>query len=535
VTSYRKSQKSWGARREHFPSVLFEYQRRNRAKNPGDNIGFLHTTHKGQKVYLLDTEGYPIKDFKVLPMALSTKLEGFRIEAYKRLDDRIKLSDIQARMMPVWNAKKRELAVPGTNVLNMRMLRVRRRHRCLAWGTGGDTAFQQVMDREMTKKMVKENTTKALRPLSKKEVTYLEQVSYGTRLKRAGEDRKLSDDVRFAKWMLVSSLAKMGIEVTQEQFEFATRTIRGVTFQVARTRTPVGAKALKVRRVQDRVDRLPLVDADGEEWEDDEEEEDNDEDVDSDGEIEDDDIIGEVEGEARFDQVEPQHQLFEPKPQFEHDDAAENDLVISSSHNSQHQSSTEPSPFGLLAKIVASNAKHVSATITTENPQIGSNQGQSVQDLTDQDTFDQDIQADDEYREEAFEGPLAREPWRQNFNPNDTFLRRNGQVVFEYPDPLLCGTPIYYPDPSLPRRRIWDNIAAQSTSLGIYQDQGPSQAARSTAPSSNTGTQGGHQSKKRRLALEDSTQDSVNEGVGSKEVCSQPESNSVLELCTDNY
>lgn len=470
-------------------------------------------------------------------MTLSTNLEGFRIEAYKRFDDRIKLCDLQDRMMPVWNPKKKALQIPQSNDLNMRMLRVRRIHRCLAWGVGGGTAFRQVMEHEMTKKMIKENTTKALRPLSKKEVAYLEQVGYGTSLDRAGAKRKLSDEERYAKWMQVSSLTKMGKEVTQDKFELATRIIRGVSFQVARIRNPEGKKALKARRVQDRIDSWPWVDPnkeelDDEDCEDEDGEDEDDEGENSENEIEEGGIIGKVVGEDQSDRWESQHHPFEPEFHFEQDGVEGNDSVHSFSHE-DHQSSNKLSTFELhLAKIVASNARRAS-TIATGDPRSGSHQGRSVQGPTDQDTFDEDVQAHDEYHEAALEEALVHEPWRQDSAPRDTLLRRNGEVVLEYPDPLQYGFPTYYPDPNVPRDQVWGNGVVQQSSRDIYQDP-RCQKQHTTASATNPSTQGRLQSKKRRLTLDDRTQDRVNEAVGGNEVRTRPESTSCWEYSTDN-
>jgi hypothetical protein len=202
---------------------------------------------------LLDSEGYPIKYFSILPLTLSTQLEGFRIEAFRRMDNRITMNDLRARMMPVWNQNRGEKAVPAENVFNMRAGRFRQTHRCMKWGGYGDKPFRDVLLHEMTPAMDQGNTTRDLTPLSKKEVKWLEWASNGTRSQRAGS-RKLSDDDRHAKWSQTSVLKEAGFTVTEPEYEFRTINIRGITFHMTRIRNPLSEKARDLRQQQDKVE-----------------------------------------------------------------------------------------------------------------------------------------------------------------------------------------------------------------------------------------------------------------------------------------
>ncbi|KAI9844355.1 MAG: hypothetical protein M1837_005659 [Sclerophora amabilis] len=85
-------------------------------------------------VDLLDESGEPVrdpltgkrlKDYPFLPRKISTKVEGWRMEAYARLDGRITVDDLLGRMV----TRNR----PSGNVLNMRRRRYREDNTVLAW------------------------------------------------------------------------------------------------------------------------------------------------------------------------------------------------------------------------------------------------------------------------------------------------------------------------------------------------------------------------------------------------------------------
>ena len=55
-----------------------------------------HLKYDGKLV--VDFRGEPLRDFSSLPLVISSKVEGWRIEAWMRSDSRIKMTDIMARM-----------------------------------------------------------------------------------------------------------------------------------------------------------------------------------------------------------------------------------------------------------------------------------------------------------------------------------------------------------------------------------------------------------------------------------------------------
>ncbi|KAI9762615.1 MAG: hypothetical protein M4579_000233 [Chaenotheca gracillima] len=69
--------------------------------------------------------GKRLKDYPFLPRKISTKVEGWRLETWCRMDSRVNIDDFHARMVP----RNR----PTGNVINMRRRRFREDHTVLAW------------------------------------------------------------------------------------------------------------------------------------------------------------------------------------------------------------------------------------------------------------------------------------------------------------------------------------------------------------------------------------------------------------------
>ena len=79
--------------RAHWPRVLDFWARPNPWNNPTYNVGFMR--YKGHLV--LDYSGEPINDFRI-PLTISSRVEGLRVQAWLRSDNRLTLADIEARM-----------------------------------------------------------------------------------------------------------------------------------------------------------------------------------------------------------------------------------------------------------------------------------------------------------------------------------------------------------------------------------------------------------------------------------------------------
>ena len=87
--------------RQHWPDVLTLWDRPNPWNNPTYEIGFMK--YKGRTV--LDYNDKPIRNFRI-PATISSKVEGLRMEAWLRADERLSFGDIEARVMTKVKAGK---------------------------------------------------------------------------------------------------------------------------------------------------------------------------------------------------------------------------------------------------------------------------------------------------------------------------------------------------------------------------------------------------------------------------------------------
>lgn len=94
ITAPYETQITWDLEnRSLWPPRLHLWQCPNTLKNPTYDIGILR--HKGHVV--LDTWEEPIRDFRI-PLTICSRVEGLRIEAWMRGDNRLTLGDIEARL-----------------------------------------------------------------------------------------------------------------------------------------------------------------------------------------------------------------------------------------------------------------------------------------------------------------------------------------------------------------------------------------------------------------------------------------------------
>lgn len=88
---------------------------------------------------VLDAHGNPIRDFQFLPRYLSSKLEPWRYEAYKRMDPRLTYTDLWARM------PRSTTDINRNQINNERVRKVRRPFHCYAWDTKGPKLPKQIV------------------------------------------------------------------------------------------------------------------------------------------------------------------------------------------------------------------------------------------------------------------------------------------------------------------------------------------------------------------------------------------------------
>lgn len=103
ITAPESSQVTWDmADRQHWPDVLTLCDRPNPGNNPTYEIGVMK--YKGRVV--LDFDDKPIRNFRI-PATISSKVEGLRMEAWLRADNRLSFGDIEARVMTAVKAGER--------------------------------------------------------------------------------------------------------------------------------------------------------------------------------------------------------------------------------------------------------------------------------------------------------------------------------------------------------------------------------------------------------------------------------------------
>lgn len=123
ITAYHPAQAEWSW--NNLPDVLYifksphQYTKRERvAAVTANTLPTKPSPFRSEK---------PLRLFDVLPDRISSCVEEFRVEAWRRIDGRITLSDITARMHPAFRIRE--------NALQFRLVRFRQAFNILAWGT----------------------------------------------------------------------------------------------------------------------------------------------------------------------------------------------------------------------------------------------------------------------------------------------------------------------------------------------------------------------------------------------------------------
>ena len=113
--------------RRHWPDELTLWNRPTPFTRPSYDIGVLK--YKGRVV--IDWENQPIRNFRI-PLTISSQVEGSRIEAWMRHDDRLELRDIAAREWTKDGAKGKE-PVYGRRALSKRASNARKNAGLISW------------------------------------------------------------------------------------------------------------------------------------------------------------------------------------------------------------------------------------------------------------------------------------------------------------------------------------------------------------------------------------------------------------------
>ena len=94
VTAVHENQLSWGEDIKHRPVELLMFDPFGGENEPKKAIG--HMKYDGKLV--VDYRQEPVQNFPSLPLVISSKAEGWRIEGWMRSDKRIRITDIVARI-----------------------------------------------------------------------------------------------------------------------------------------------------------------------------------------------------------------------------------------------------------------------------------------------------------------------------------------------------------------------------------------------------------------------------------------------------
>ncbi|KAL8771533.1 MAG: hypothetical protein Q9209_002975 [Squamulea sp. 1 TL-2023] len=194
-TAYKPEQRDWVfSDRNKRPDVLFLWE------NPGDAPNYSPLVwFDGQRI-VLDRNNRPVKLWDELPLAISGQCEGARAEAWRRLNPRITMNDLIARM-PFLTSKGKDLAqkAPKTPMLANRMSRDRIRFGLKAWIEKDGSAVKehrmlQTMPEVIQKLLIRTNSTRGYRDLTDAEMLYVDEANKGTATSRAKAGPRVLDD-----------------------------------------------------------------------------------------------------------------------------------------------------------------------------------------------------------------------------------------------------------------------------------------------------------------------------------------------------
>ncbi|KAL2010415.1 hypothetical protein VTN00DRAFT_6222 [Thermoascus crustaceus] len=147
VTSHHPEQVNWSI--NNLPDIMYVF------KPPVTNA---RTDEPPTMSYPI--HGQYLREIPVLPDNISSNVEEFRVEAWMRLDRRIRLCDITNRMHPIFRIKP--------NALQQRGVRFRKAFSMLAWGSGNKKTAE--LEGEIVKAMIQKgidpalNSTRGLTP-----------------------------------------------------------------------------------------------------------------------------------------------------------------------------------------------------------------------------------------------------------------------------------------------------------------------------------------------------------------------------------
>lgn len=134
ITAFHPDQRDWEGKGVGRPDVLKSFAKPQGFTNPEYNLGFMYF----DGLLVIDHEGQPLQPFRGIPLTLSSKLEGWRAEAIRRSDPRIRHMDLLVRMPvkvePAANGILTRQALVKINAVVGRQNRFREQAGAISWG-----------------------------------------------------------------------------------------------------------------------------------------------------------------------------------------------------------------------------------------------------------------------------------------------------------------------------------------------------------------------------------------------------------------
>ncbi|KAL8757202.1 MAG: hypothetical protein Q9199_002387 [Rusavskia elegans] len=197
-TAFEESQKDWVfSDRRRRPDFLFLWE------DPGYYLDYDPEFWYDLGRIVLDTKNHPLKLWRELPLTISGQCEGYRMETWRRLNTRITMNDLRARMPhQTCKGKGKVSKIIKTPMLANRMSRDRMMYGLKAWDPkqGSDIKqyrMMQTMPDVIQRMLIRTNSTRGYRDLTEAEVDYVDLGNKGTAasLAKAGP-RQLDDMTR---------------------------------------------------------------------------------------------------------------------------------------------------------------------------------------------------------------------------------------------------------------------------------------------------------------------------------------------------
>jgi len=150
----------------------------------------------GDKI-VLDPDNRPVRNFQEIPLTVSSKVEGWLMEAIRRQNHQITPHDFRARMprdpngtdlrdsAGNWTGPDDDpLCTPGA--LDMRMTRWRAKHRCIAWTKkAGSKELKADLWGKMTDEQKIANSTEGMQDADNQELQSIQAINKGKYMQRS--------------------------------------------------------------------------------------------------------------------------------------------------------------------------------------------------------------------------------------------------------------------------------------------------------------------------------------------------------------